>query len=179
MIEPIPEKLERALATSIHRNERVFVKLRGVYKEALVCTNTRVIILKAGFMTGQIFGTDMFQCPYPNVAGAQVNFHLLTGYFELSAGGMQNTKKGFWNNDKAASAAKAPNCVTISGHDRADKFRQACAFIMHMASGGASAGVQTSGDSIHTLERLAKLRDADVISAAEFEQKKTQILSRL
>jgi hypothetical protein len=49
---------------------------------------------------------------------------------------------------------------------------------MHMASGGARAGVQTGGDSIHTLERLAKLRDAGVISAAEFESKKIQILSR-
>jgi hypothetical protein len=179
MIEPIPEKLERALGTSIHQNEPVAVKLRGVYKEALVCTNTRVIILKAGWMTGQWFGTDMFQCPYRNVAGAQVNFHLITGYFELSAGGMQNTTKSFWNTDKAVSAAKAPNCVSISGRDRAEKFRKACAFIMHMASGGASAGIRHSGDSISTLERLAKLRDAGVISAAEFESKKAQILSRL
>jgi hypothetical protein len=92
---------------------------------------------------------------------------------------MQNTKKSFWNSDKAVSAAKAPNCVSISGRVRADKFRQACAFIMHMASGGASAGIQPSGDSISTLERLAKLRDAGVISAPEFESKKAQILSRL
>jgi hypothetical protein len=179
MIEPIPEKLERALATSIHQNERVFVKLRGVYKEALVCTDSRVIILKAGWMTGQLFGTDMFQCPYPNVAGAQVNFHLVTGYFELSTGGMQNASKNFWSTSNSISPAKAPNCVTIAGRDRADKFRKACAYIMHMASGVASAGVQTGGDSINTLERLAKLRDTGVISAAEFEQKKAQILSRL
>src|ERR1035437_1182830 len=179
MIEPISEKLERALVTSIHRNERVFVKLRGVYKEALVCTDSRVIILKAGWMTGQLFGTDMFQCPYRNVAGAQVNFHLITGYFELSAGGMQNTTKSFWNNDKAVSAAKAPNCVSISGRDRAEKFRKACAFIMHMASGGASAGIQPSGDSINTLERLAKLRDTGVIFFAPVQSKKAQILSRL
>ena len=179
MIEPISEKLEQALATSIHQNERVVVKLRGVYKEALVCTSIRVIILKAGWMTGQLFGTDMFQCPYQNVAGAQVKYQLLTGYFELSAGGMQNTKKSFWSTDKAVSAAKAPNCVSISGRDRADKFRKACAFITHMASGGASAGIQTSGDSINTLERLAKLRDAGVISPTEFQQKKAQILSRL
>ena len=179
MIEPIPEKLERALATSIHQNEQVVVKLHGVYKEALVCTNIRVIILKAGWMTGQLFGTDMFQCPYRNVAGAQVNFHILTGYFELSAGGMQNTKKSFWSTNNSISPAKAPNCVTIAGRDRADKFRLACAFIMHMASGGARAGVQTSGDSIHTLERLAKLRDTGVISVAEFQAKKAQILSRM
>src|ERR1035437_1485947 len=178
MIEPIPEKLERALATSIHRNERVFVKLRGVYKEALVCTDNRVIILKAGWMTGQLFGTDMFQCPYQNVAGAQVKFQLLTGYFELSAGGMQNAPKSFWSTNNSISPAKAPNCVTIAGRDREDKFRQACAFIMHMASGGASAGNQPRGDSINTLERLAKLRDGGVISAAEFQQKKAQILSR-
>jgi hypothetical protein len=179
MIEPISEKLDKALNLALAPNEHVVVKLRGVYKEALVCTNIRVIILKTGWMTGQLFGTDMFQCPYPNVAGAQVNFHLLTGYFELSAGGMQNTKKRFWNTDKAVSTAKAPNCVSIGGRDRANKFRQACAFIMHMASGGANAGVQTSGDSIHLLERLAKLRDAGVISAAEFHSKKAQILSRL
>jgi hypothetical protein len=49
---------------------------------------------------------------------------------------------------------------------------------MHMASGGARAGIQTGDDSIHTLERLAKLRDAGVISATEFQQKKVQILSR-
>lgn len=179
MIEPIPEKLERTLATSLHRNERVFVKLRGVYKEALACTDTRVIILKAGWMTGQLFGTDIFQCPYQNVAGAQVNFHLVTGYFEVSAGGMQNTKKSFWNTDNGVSAAKAPNCVSISGRVRADKFRQACAFIMHMASGSASAEIQPNGDSINTLEQLAKLRDTGVISVADFESKKAHILSRL
>lgn len=179
MIEPLSEKLDRALTRALAPNEQVAVKLRGAYNEALVCTNIRVIILKAGLMTGQIFGTDMFQCPYLNVAGAQVNFHLLTGYFELSAGGMQNTKKSFWNNDKSVSAAKAPNCVSIGGRDRADKFRKACAFIMHMASRGAGAVAQAGGDSINTLERLAKLRDTGVISSAEFEQKKAQILSRL
>src|ERR1039458_727742 len=158
MIEPISEKLDRALSLALAPNEQVVVKLRGVYKEALVCTNIRVLILKAGWMTGQWFGTDMFQCPYRNVAGAQVNFHILTGYFELSAGGMQNTKKSFWSTNNSISPAKAPNCVTIAGRDRAEKFRKACAFIMHMASGGASAGIQTGGDSIHTLERLSKLR---------------------
>ena len=178
MIEPLPEKLERTLATALHRNERVFVKLRGVYKEALVCTDSRVIILKAGWMTGQLFGTDMFQCPYQNVSGAQVKIQLLTGYFELSAGGMQNAPKNFWSTNGSISPAKAPNCVTIAGRDRADMFRQACAFIMHQASRGGF-GVQTGGDSVSTLERLAKLRDTGVISSAEFEQKKAQILSRL
>jgi hypothetical protein len=179
MIEPIPSGLEAALQQALSPGERVFIKLRGTYKEALVCTSNRVIILKAGWMTGQLFGTDMFQCPYSNVAGAQVNFHLLTGYFELSAGGMQNSPKSFWNSEKNVNAAKAPNCVSIAGRDRADRFRQACAFIMQRVSGGAGAGVRVGEVVLDTLARLAKLRDAGVISAAEFQAKKIEILSRL
>jgi hypothetical protein len=179
MIEQIADTLERALSAALAPSEQVFVKLRGTFKEALVCTNTRVIILKAGWMTGQIFGTDMFQCPYSNVAGAQVNFHLVTGYFELSTGGMQNAPKSFWNSDKSVNAAKAPNCVSISGRDRAAKFRQACAFIMQKTSGGVRAAVGAGEDGLRVLERLARLRDAGVISAAEFQTKKAQILSRL
>lgn len=177
MIEALPEKLERTLGTSLRPNERVFIKLRGVYKEGLVCTDTRVIILKAGWMTGQLFGTEMFQCPYQNVAGAQVKLHMVTGYFELSAGGMQNAPKSYWSMNNSASAAKAANCVTIAGRDRAERFRQVCAFIMQRSSTGG--GVQSNGDSLGTLERLAKLRDTGVISSTEFEQKKTQILSRI
>jgi hypothetical protein len=179
MIEPIPSGLEAALRQALSSGEQVFVKLRGTYKEALVCTSTRVVILKAGWMTGQLFGTDMFQCPFSNVAGAQVNFHLLTGYFELSAGGMQNSPKSFWNSDKNVNAAKAPNCVSIAGRERADRFRQACAFIMQRTSGGAGAGVRVGENVLDTLARLAKLRDAGVISAAEFQAKKVEILSRL
>src|ERR1017187_6324429 len=134
MIEPIPERLERALSQTLAPSEQVFIKLRGAFKEALVCTSMRIIILKAGWMTGQLFGTGMFQCPYANVAGAQVNYRLLTGYFEISTGGMQSTPKSFWNNDQGVSAAKAPNCVTISGQRRAEMFRDACTFIMTRAS---------------------------------------------
>jgi hypothetical protein len=179
MFEQIADTLERALSTALTPTEQVFIKLRGTFKEALACTSTRVIILKAGWMTGQIFGTDMFQCPYSNVAGAQVNFHLVTGYFELSTGGMQGTPKSFWEGGKNPTAAKSPNCVSISGRDRAAKFREACAFIMQKTSGGVRAAVPVGEDGLAVLERLARLRDAGVISAAEFQAKKAQILSRL
>lgn len=130
MIEALPERLESALNQTLAPGEQVFVKLKGTFKEALICTSKRVMILKGGFMTGQLFGTNTFQCPYSNVAGAQVKFNLMTGYFELSAGGMQNTPKSFWNNDKSVNAAKALNCVSLSSREQANKFRQAAAFIM-------------------------------------------------
>ena len=137
MIETIPDRLERTLRQTLAPGERVFIKLRGAYTEALICTDTRVLILKGGWMAGQLFGTDTFQCPYANIAGAEVKFHLLTGYFELSAGGMQNTPKSFWRTDNKVRAANAPNCVSIGGPDQARKFRQACAFIMARTKGGS------------------------------------------
>jgi hypothetical protein len=50
MIEPIADKLERALSAALTPTEQVFIKLRGTFK-ALVCTSTRVIILKAASVT--------------------------------------------------------------------------------------------------------------------------------
>ena len=38
MIEQIPERLERSLRQTLAPNERVFLKLKGAFKEALVCT---------------------------------------------------------------------------------------------------------------------------------------------
>ena len=140
MIEQIPDRLERTLRQTLVPGERVFLKLKGAFQESLVCTDTRVLIIKGGWMTGQIFGTGTYQCPYSMVAGAEVNFHLLTGYFELSTGGMQGTPKSFWEGGKKPTAAKSPNCVSLSGTEQARKFRQACAFIMQMAAQGSNRG---------------------------------------
>src|ERR1017187_6785175 len=139
MIEPIPERLDRTLRQTLAPGERVFVQLKGAFTEALVCTDFRVLILKGGWMTGQLFGTDTFQCPYSNIAGAEVKFHLLTGYFELSAGGMQNTPKSFWRSEGKPCAAHALNCVSLSGAEQARRFRQACAFIMAKSQAIGSA----------------------------------------
>lgn len=75
-------------------------------------------------MTGHIFGNNLFQLPYANITGAQVNTHLLTGYFELSAGGVQNLPRSYWqvtenswHNREALgtpqSPQQAPNCISL------------------------------------------------------------------
>jgi len=177
VIEPIPDRLERTLRQTLAPGERVFVQLRGAFTEALVCTDTRVIILKGGWMTGQLFGTDTFQCPYANIAGAEVKFHLLTGYFELSAGGMQNTPKSFWKTDNKVRAANAPNCVSLAGPEQANRFRQACAFIMARTAGGRQPHA-AGNDAIAALERLADLRASGVLSEAEFRAMKARLLAK-
>jgi hypothetical protein len=60
LIEPLPKRLEKELAKHLQRSETVLCTLRGAFKGGVVCTNTRVMILKGGLMTNQLLGNNMF-----------------------------------------------------------------------------------------------------------------------
>jgi hypothetical protein len=193
LIDPyLPPRIERALQSHLAVDETIQVKLKGAFKEALVCTDRRILIIKGGFMTGQIFGTNAFQSPYANIAGVEVKFHLLTGYFELSAGGMQNTpQRSYWSQQPSRNAAVATNCVTLNSRSQAAKFREACSFILEMQGKqqrsiiGNSVNRRAeenlnSGDTIiQVLRQLGELRDRGIIKEDEFEAKKRELLDRL
>lgn len=191
MIEELPSRLEKALPELLAPNEEIIIKLKGAFKEGLICTDRRVIILKGGFMAGQVFGNDAFQQPYSNIAGVQVKFNLLSGYFEMSAGGMQNRSKSYWSTDKNTDPAKAPNCISLSGKPMANKFREACNFILEKIDQAHNGGVrqtvaetataksESSDDIISSIEKLGKLKDAGILSEEEFNTKKAELLSRL
>jgi hypothetical protein len=129
LIDQLPARLERLLAEMLGPDEIVHIKLKGAFKEALVCTNKRVLILKAGFMTGQTFGSNVFQVPYRNITGVQVKKHLITGYFEISAGGVQNQPTSYWQTGQS-SAANRENCISLNSGDAFARFREASGFIL-------------------------------------------------
>ena len=130
--EALPRRLERILQEILQPDEIVHVKLKGAFKEALVCTDRRVLILKAGWMTGQTFGSNVFQVPYRNVTGVQVKKHLVTGYFELSAGGVQNLPTSYW--DTRRGAEKRENCISLNRPAAFPLFREASNFILSRAN---------------------------------------------
>ena len=95
--QALPDALEKVVQKNLATGETVLVRLKGAVKEALICTDRRVMIVKSGFMTGQMFGSSVFQLPYGGIASAEVKYRILSGYFEVSAGGMQNTAKSYWD----------------------------------------------------------------------------------
>lgn len=188
LIEQLPDRIESELSKLLSPSEQVLVKLKGAFKEGLICTDRRVIILKGGLMTGQVLGNNTFQQPYSNIAGVQVAFHLMSGYVEVNGGGMQNTPKSYWSSDKKADPAKAPNCVSLNSKRQAEKFRQACSLILAKIDETRIGGLaqpsvpppsDNTVDPLATLERLGKLKDAGVITEEEFQAKKAEILGRL
>jgi hypothetical protein len=124
LVDTIPEKLETLLSEMLEPNETVHIKLKGANREALVCTSKRVLILKAGAVTGHLLGSGAFQTPYRNVTGAQVKQGMLTGYFEISAGGVQNRPTTY------GRAVRQENCISLAGKEAFVRFRQASSFIL-------------------------------------------------
>lgn len=180
--------MEEALVGLLRPDEKVHIKLRGAFKEGLICTDARAIVLKGGFMTGQLVGTGSFQVPYGNVAGVEVKFHLLTGYFELSAGGMQSAPKNYWSRQKGTDPAKAPNCISLNTRDQAERFRQACAFITERCQAARSPSEPSESrlsergseeTILSSIERLGELRSKGLLSEEEFQKKKRELLSKL
>jgi hypothetical protein len=196
LIEELPRGLTKALADQLGPGEIVRVALRGLSREALVCTDARVTILKTGFFTGQFFGSNTYQLPYANIAGAEVRAHLVTAYLQLNAGGMNSTDMSVWNMrwgpngtpQRRLDPARAPNAIALARY-QVRRFQEASAFIMSKVAEAhrlVVAASETGGpttnpppDVLDSLERLKRLKDAGVLAQEEFDSKKTELLGRL
>lgn len=177
VIEKIPAGLHAAVSQVLAPGELVHFQLKGAFKEALVCTDRRVVIAKAGFMTGQMFGSNIFQLNYAGVGSAEVKFTLLSGYFELSAAGVQAAKKSYWGKG-SERPQEAPNCVALlSG--MATNFKKAAGFIMQQASAGSTSTSfrpDDPPDAIGALDRLWALKEKGALTQAEYDAAKARLL---
>ena len=180
LVVTLPHRMEEVLLGLLSPGEVIHIKLKGSFQEALVCTDYRVIILKRGIMTGQFFGNDVFQFPYSGIAGAQVKWHLGTGFFELNSGGMQNTPKSYWSNNKygGTDAKSSPNSVSLNSKELANAFRQACGFIMARINPATEQQPQQAQTVAVADEivKLLELRNCGALTQEEFEAQKARIL---
>ncbi len=163
----------------IPHSEELYVALKGTFKEYLFCTDKMVYIHKTGFMTGHTFGSGGFKMPYANITNAEVDYHMTTGYFELSSGGLQNRPLNYWNN-KGNSPQKAPNAIAITGPVLKGQFEQASRFIMEKAGenrGHPTVVVKGEATLAEQIRDLKALVDEGLLTQEEFDAKKRQLLN--
>lgn len=175
----LPKKIRNAF--TLNEGEKIELILKGLHKEFLICTNKQLYIIKTGFMTGHFFGCGVYQMRYNNVTNVNVNFHLATGYFEVSTGGMQNTNKSYWGQGNDLPM-RSPNCITIGSKESATKFRNACNLILNkmQEQNVNSSSTNTQITDIPTqIKKLADLKENGIITQSEFETKKSELLSRM
>jgi hypothetical protein len=181
LIEPLPPGLEAALRGQIGSNETILVKLKGQYKEALVCTDQKVYVVKSGFMTGNTFGANVFQVPLANVDSIDVKYSGASsqGRFELLVRGGTSAIRS--QND----AREAINCVTLYGPMQAQRFRNAGSLILEGKTKALSPngsidrdGPSAANNPVALLEKLADLYGKGLLTRDEFEGQKQVLLKR-
>lgn len=167
--------------TNLSEEEEVFVALKGAFKEYLFCTQNNVYIIKKGFMTGHTFGNGDFKMPYRNITNVEVEFKFISGYFEVSAGGMQNTRKSYWSNDPNSDPAKQPNAISLNDHATKELFKKASSFILDkITESHHTSFSQTSNNQLSIADEIMKFKellDQNIISTEEFDKKKAELLS--
>lgn len=173
-------KLQIAIARDWESNEEVLIALKGAFKEYLIVTRSYLYIFKSGFMTGHFVGQNRFKMPIANITNVEVDTHLLTGYFEVAAGGVQNLPRNYWSTDSKTDPAKSPNTISLNSN-LFDDFRKASDLINELImdiklSPSTSAQSFSKLDTPDELRKYKSLLDDGIINEQEFNAKKKQLL---
>jgi hypothetical protein len=176
------KKEEGRLKENLLPGEKVICQCVGPYGQSLVLTDRKVLIIKTGFMAGSTFGAKLTSFDYKNITSVEVRMGPLAGAFQIAAGGMQASDKGYWGQGKQ-DAYKSPHMIPVLRRTFSD-FQKAANLIRSMA---AQAGrppqvvgaPRSSPDPFDQLKKLGELRDAGLLTPEEFESKKAQLLSRM
>ncbi len=176
------KKEEARLKESLLPGEKSICQCVGPSGQSLVLTDRKVLIIKTGFMAGASLGAKVTSFDYKNITSVEVKMGPLAGAFQISAGGIQASDKGYWGQGKD-DAYKSPHMVPVVKRSFGD-FQKAANLIRSMASAAArpaqvSTPQSVGPDPLDQLKKLAELRDAGVLTAEEFEAKKAELLSRM
>ncbi|APT18030.1 hypothetical protein FC62_GL001438 [Amylolactobacillus amylotrophicus DSM 20534] len=169
------------LATQlVPSSEMVIIMLKGDFKEFLIVTDQTLYIIKSGYMTGHMIGQGNFSMPLTQVSNTSVDFHFMSGYFTVSAPGLQNTPKNYWSTDRNLDPAKAPNTISLGAANK-DLFIKATQIINtklipELRNPLNSAIKENKVSTADELRSFKSLLDDGIITQDEFEAKKKQLL---
>lgn len=118
--------------------------------------------------------------PIANITNVEVDTHLLTGYFEVAAGGVQNLPRNYWSTDSKTDPAKSPNTISLNSN-LFDDFRKASDLINELIMDiklSPSTSLQSFSklDTPDELRKYKSLLDDGIINEQEFNAKKKQLL---
>lgn len=170
-------ELQKALAA----DEPIEALAVGKASSILVATDRRTLIVKAGVAaTGKWFGRKIGSYGYRQITAVNVEAGALDGYVEIVSGGVDLIHRP----SRYAQLVYADNICPFARKAEGD-FRAVVAAIQrHLYDVGVAAPQPTvaaisAQDIPAQIAALARLCDTGVISLAEFEAKKAELLARM
>ena len=141
-----------------------------------------VTILRKGALARMSVGKGEKQIPLPSISAVQFKpaGPIVNGYIQFTVGGGIERRSSFGK--QTVDAGRDENSVVFHYRQRKefeqlrDAVQAALAAHHRAAAGGAAAQATEIPQQI---EQLAALRDSGAITDAEFEAKKTELLSRM
>lgn len=181
-------KAQSALKENLMPDEAVRVILLGVRRNAaMIATDSRIFIFKTGVAAGATFGSKFASFDYRNVSGVTLHTGAMTGSAVLDIAGAAPVGSSYWGN-KNNDPWKAQNAIPIArpyepAKTEIGKVRHLiAAWHDGQSRSGAVSGESKSSSSediVDQIKRLGDLRDQGVLTAEEFNTKKTELLKRL
>jgi hypothetical protein len=174
-IDGLPSKLYRTIGEALQASEEVDLVLKGFRAEAMVLTDRRVIIAKAGAITsGSFGGRKLLSIDLPSVTSVEVIKHQLTvGYVIVRQAGMvaQDPRKARLQQD-------SPNIIAIRWGDVQEAHIWSNR-VQEMAASERRGGLAGSGKPsiAGELRKWAELHDTGVLSDEEFAVQKAKLLA--
>ena len=175
MMAPLGKKETALLAQNLTASETVLGQVIGNFGQAVIATDQKLLIVKTGLMSGQMFGGKATGFDYRTLVGIEVRTGIAQGEFEVLSGGLGNNQRS--NIGAKVNMAEQPNGVVFGKLDAAafnsmaGKIREATA-----AAHAPTAAMPTSSLA-DEIAKFAALRDQGVLTEDEFQTKKSSLLS--
>jgi hypothetical protein len=156
--------------------DKIFVKLKGSFGEALVIADKNLYVLKWGFMAGNFLGGRCMSFGHRNIVGLEIKKGWTTGTFEVLTPATQNAQKSYWGMG-SNNAIRSDNVITFQSN-KFNLFQEAVKIGRELINKSHSQGSQNSQNepNYSELEKLAELKEKGIITQEEFNLKKKQIL---
>jgi hypothetical protein len=192
-VDALPKQVRKHTSGHISDHEPILFFLEGTQHQTLVALKDRVVIMKPGFMANSTGGCRITTLHYGEMTGVQVNTGHLMGVLQVTSPSYPAVRADYWTSAGKAtkagvdSANVAPNCIPIAKRQvrmwepQLERLRK----LILEAKGPVQARASdfmapTAGPSVaDRLKQLADLRDAGIVTDAEFESKKSQLLQEL
>jgi hypothetical protein len=120
-------------------------------------------------------------CPLPgyrNITGIHMSTGLVSGVVVVQAPGVQSGTVKFQSNWKSEDAFALPHAIPLR-HGEFAQAAQGVATLRWLIAAAQRPAPALANGPTELLTKLGQLRDAGVISPAEFEAKKADILRRM
>lgn len=171
LVTKLKGKLGKAFADTITDEERVDVCIQpSAQGEAIAVTDKRVIIIKAGKISGAgYFGANAKSFYYNQITSVDLRIGMTGGHLQLSAAGTTEVKdKGFM------SMIEAENAITFTGKHK--EHMKVITEMIRSRLGKTETSSASNTSTADELKKLADLKEQGILSDEEFEAAKKRLL---